>query len=254
MATSCSTTTSCRKRSALEAHGALVFRALQLDDQLQAAFCKKLGEVRLWAGNPVPEIFEVSWNPENPYGDYLRGTLEWHIDGTIDQETPVKATILSAKVVAPQGGETEFASSYAAYDELPDEEKDRLAKLRVVHSFVASQRSTHPDPTPEQLADWKARGGKEHPLVWTHRSGRRSLVLSVSADYVVGMDPEEGRALLADLLQRGTTPDQVYRHSWSVGDMVIWDNRGVFHRVTPFDPSSRRVLHRCTLLGDEPIQ
>jgi alpha-ketoglutarate-dependent taurine dioxygenase len=73
-------------------------------------------------------------------------------------------------------------------------------------------------------------------------------------DYIVGMDIDAGRALLAGLLERATTPERVYRHSWSVGDMVIWDNRGVFHRVTPFDPSSRRELHRCTLLGDEPIQ
>ena len=71
----------------------------------------------------------------------------------------------------------------------------------------------------------------EHPLVWTHRDGRRSLVLGASTDHVVGMELEEGRALLADLLERSTTPDRVYRHEWTVGDTVIWDNRGVLHRA-----------------------
>jgi alpha-ketoglutarate-dependent taurine dioxygenase len=239
---------------ALEEHGVLVFRGLDVDDEAQAAFCRRLGEVRLWPGNPVPEIFEVSWNPENPYAEYLRGTVDWHIDGTIDQTAPVMATVLSAKVVAPQGGETEFANAYAAYDDLTGEEKERFESLRVMHTFVASQRSTHPDPTPEQLADWEARGGKEQPLVWTHRSGRRSLVLGGTADHVVGLDVDAGRELLDDLLERATTPERVYRHSWSVGDTVIWDNRGLFHRVTPFDPASRRELHRTTILGDEAIQ
>ncbi len=239
---------------ALEEHVALVFRDLRLDAEAQAAFCRKLGEVRLWPGNPVPEIFEVSWNPGNPYGDYLRANVVWHIDGTIDQETPVKATVLNAKIVASEGGDTEFANAYAAYDALSEDEKERYGKLRVFHSLTAAQRRVYANPTPEQVADWDARGGREHPLVWKHRSGRRSLVLGSGADYVVGMDLEEGRALLAELLQRATTSDRVYRHQWSVGDMVIWDNRGAFHRVTPFDPSSRRELHRCTLLGDEPIQ
>ena len=239
---------------ALDEHVALVFRNLHLDDETLAAFCYKLGEVRLWPGNAVPEIFEVSWTPGNPYADYLRSNVVWHIDGTIDQETPVKATVLSAKVVASQGGETEFASAYAAYDDLSEEEQERFGHLRVFHSFAAAQRWTHQNPTAEQLADWQARGGREHPLVWRHRSGRRSLVLGSHADYVVGMDVEEGRALLAELLDRATTPDRVYRHEWSVGDLVMWDNRGAFHRVTPFDPDSPRKLHRCTLLGDEPIQ
>ena len=78
---------------------------------------------------------------------------------------------------------------------------------------------------------------KEHPLVWTHQSGRRSLVLGATTSHVVGMDVDEGRALLDDLLARATTPDRVYRHEWTVGDMVIWDNRGVLHRACPYDPT-----------------
>jgi alpha-ketoglutarate-dependent taurine dioxygenase len=239
---------------ALEANGVLLIRELNIDDETQAEFCRKLGEVRLWPGNPIPEIFEISMNPENPYAEYLAGTVKWHIDGTIDQEMPTKATILSAKVVSDEGGETEFASTYAAYDDLYAEEKERYATLLIFHSFAAAMRPVYPNPTAEQRAQWKARGGREQPLVWTHKSGRRSLVLGETADYVVGTDPEDGRALLADLLELATAPDRVYRHKWSVGDMLIWDNTGVLHRVTPFDPSTRRELHRTTLLGDEPIR
>jgi alpha-ketoglutarate-dependent taurine dioxygenase len=164
------------------------------------------------------------------------------------------ATVLSAKQVADRGGETEFASTYGAYDELSADEKQRYGPLRVVHSLEASQRRVTPDPSPELVARWRARPTHEHPLVWTHRSGRKSLVLGASADYVVGMDQDQGRALLAELLDRATTADRVYSHTWSVGDTVIWDNRGVLHRAAPYDPDSPRDMLRTTVLGDEPIQ
>jgi alpha-ketoglutarate-dependent taurine dioxygenase len=110
------------------------------------------------------------------------------------------------------------------------------------------------DPTPAQVARWQSREPHEHPLVWSHRTGRRSLVLGASTSHVVGMDRDEGRALLDDLLGRATAPDRVYRHEWSVGDTVIWDNRGVLHRAVPYEPTSPREMLRTTLLGDEPIQ
>ena len=91
--------------------------------------------------------------------------------------------------------------------------------------------------------------------MWTHRSGRKSLVLGTSADYVVGMDLDEGRALLADLLDaRNTARAGFIATHWSVGDTVIWDNRGVLHRAAPYDPDSSREMLRTTVLGDEPIQ
>jgi alpha-ketoglutarate-dependent taurine dioxygenase len=94
---------------------------------------------------------------------------------------------------------------------------------------------------------------KNHPLVWTHRSGRKSLVLGATTDHVVGMDPLESRAFLDGLVARATGPDRVYRHQWQVGDVVIWDNRGVLHRAAPYDPTSPRDMHRTTFAGDEPI-
>jgi alpha-ketoglutarate-dependent taurine dioxygenase len=239
----------------LEANGALVFRSLHLDDDTQVAFSKKLGKVELFAKDgPNPEIFRVSLDPaKNSRAKYLRGTFDWHIDGCTD-DVPIMATVLSAHAVAESGGETEFASSYAAYEDLTDDERRRFGELRVVHTFEASQRLVNDDPSPEELAMWQSRPSKEHPLVWTHRSGRRSLVLGATTSEVVGMDHEDGRALLDDLLARSTVPERVYRHEWELGDLVIWDNRGVLHRALPYDAASPRDMHRTTLHGDEPIQ
>ncbi|KLO45606.1 taurine catabolism dioxygenase TauD [Mycobacterium nebraskense] len=244
---------------ALEDNGVLVFRGLRLDPEVQVAFCRLLGEVDHSADghHPVAGIYPISLNPaKNSSAEILKATFDWHIDGCtpLGDECPQKATVLSAVQVAEWGGETEFANSYAAYEELTDEEKDRFGSLRVVHSLEASQRRVHPDAGPEQVARWRSRRTHEHPLVWTHRSGRKSLVLGASADYVVGMDVDEGRALLHDLLERATGADKVYSHNWSVGDTVIWDNRGVLHRAAPYDPTSQREMLRTTVLGDEPIQ
>jgi len=244
---------------ALEDNGVLVFRGLQLGPRDQVAFCGRLGSVDFSSDghHEVAGIYPVTLNTaKNSAASYLRATFDWHIDGCtpMGDECPQKATVLSALQVAERGGETEFASSYAAYDVLTDDEKQRFGSLRVVHSLEASQRRVTPDPTPDELAKWRARPTHEHPLVWTHRTGRKSLVLGASTDYVVGMDLDEGRALLADLLRRATVPDRVYRHTWSVGDTVIWDNRGVLHRAAPYPPDSPREMLRTTVLGDEPIQ
>jgi alpha-ketoglutarate-dependent taurine dioxygenase len=244
---------------ALEDNGVLVFRGLRLEPEAQVAFCRRLGEIDYSSDghHPVAGIYPITLDKsKNSSAAYLKATFDWHIDGCTPtgDDCPQKATVLSAVQVAEWGGETEFANSYAAYDALKDEEKDHFGRLRVVHSLEASQRRITPDPTPEQLARWRSRRTHEHPLVWTHRSGRRSLVLGASADYVAGMDLEDGRALLAELLERATVPENVYSHNWSVGDTVIWDNQGVLHRAAPYDPNSQREMLRTTVLGDEPIQ
>ncbi|HEY6472968.1 MAG TPA: TauD/TfdA family dioxygenase [Acidimicrobiales bacterium] len=239
---------------ALEENGVLVFRALHIDDDTQAAFSKRLDDVGKAEPAAPPRIFNVTLDPtKSATADYLRGTIYWHIDGAQD-DVPSKATTLSAHVISEHGGETEFASTYAAYDDLTDAEKKQYDELRVVHSLEASQRRVFPDPTPAQLAAWRSKPDKEHPLVWRHRSGRRSLVLGVSASRVVGMDQAEGKTLLDDLLERSTAVERVYRHEWQVGDLVIWDNTGVMHRVHPYDPTSGREMHRTTMSGDEPIR
>ena len=239
---------------ALEENGVLVFRQLHLDDETQVRFSKRLDDVGKAEPAPLPSIYTVSLNPSKSHtAAYTRGTFNWHIDGAQD-DVPAKATTLSAVVLSTTGGETEFASTYAAYDDLSADEKERFESVRVLHSFEASQRQITPDPSPEELARWREKPDKEHPLVWQHRSGRKSLVIGVTAAHVLDMDMEEGKALLADLMARATGPDRVYRHEWSVGDFVVWDNTGVMHRVQPYDPLSRREMHRTSMSGDEPIQ
>ena len=239
---------------ALEENGVLVFRELHIDDETQIAFSKMLDDVGKAQPAAPPGIYMVSLDPAKSHtAAYTRGTFYWHIDGAQD-DVPTKATTLSAHVVAATGGETEFASTYAAYDDLTAPEKERYAGLRVLHTFESSQRLVNPDPTPEELARWREKPDKEHPLVWRHRSDRRSLVIGATASHVVGMDVDEGRALLADLLDRATAPERTYRHEWTVGDFVIWDNTGVMHRACPYDPSSSREMHRTTMSGDEPIR
>ncbi|WP_436788626.1 TauD/TfdA dioxygenase family protein [Yinghuangia sp. YIM S10712] len=238
---------------ALEEYGVLLFRELHIDDHAQVAFCRKMGELVRSPNFAIPEVIEISFDPANPNAKYYSSNDHWHFDGAMD-EIPAKAAALTARVVADKGGETEFASTYAAYDALSDEEKERFADLRVVHTFETIQRRSHPEPTAEQLADWESWPVREHPLVWEHRSGRRSLVFGSAASHIVGMDKEEGRELLADLERRATAPDRVLRHSWSVGDTVMWDNLGLLHRAAPFDRTKPRRMHRTTLVGDEAIK
>jgi len=241
---------------AVEEHGVLLFRGLNIDDETQIAFSRKLGPLRTFADNPVPEIFDVGWNDSNRYSEYLRGNVSWHFDGVLDQDIQTKIGMLSAKVVTTEGGETYFASSYAAYEMLSDEEKEKFKELQVLFSYEASQRRVFVNPSEEQVAAWRKwpTPPRVHPLVWTHASGRKSLTISSTMDHIVDWEIEEGRALLNNLVRRATAPDRVYRHVWGVGDSVIWDNSGLYHRVNPYDPHAGRSLHRTTVLGKERIQ
>lgn len=239
----------------LDAHGVLVFRELHLDDDTQVAFSRRLGPVeKVGRRDDGAEIFRVTLDPaKNPAADYLKGTFDWHIDGMTD-DIPIMATVLSAHQVAAKGGDTEFASTYAAYEALSDEEKDQALDTRVVHSFLAAQKLSHPNASEADIEFWSQRPPKTHPLVWRHGNGRKSLVLGATTDHVEGMGEAEGKAYLADLLERSTLPERVYRHEWAVGDLVIWDNRGVLHRATRYDPTSERDMHRSTIAGNEAVQ
>jgi alpha-ketoglutarate-dependent taurine dioxygenase len=233
---------------ALKWRGVLVVRGLHLDDDAQLAFCRELGTVLAPGGR---EIFTITLDPaKNRAAKYLEGTFFWHIDDTTN-EVPAKATVLTARHVAMEGGGTQFASTYAAYENLPDADRKRYEGLRVVHSFEASQRLVHPEPTPEQVADWRTQPTHETALVWEREDGRKSLVIGATADHIVGMAPDESRALLDELLAWSTQERFGYTHDWTVGDLVIWDNTGILHRALPYQASSERELHRTTLAGEE---
>jgi alpha-ketoglutarate-dependent taurine dioxygenase len=242
----------------LEEVGVLVFRDLHLDPETQVEFCRKLGpiETNLTASHDVEGIFRVTLDrSKTATADYFVGNFGWHIDGCTPNKDayPPMVTMLSAQIVA-EGGDTEFASTYRAYDELSEEEKQSFASLRVLHRFERAVLPFLDNPTPEHLARLRGQPTKVHPLVWTHESGRRSLVIGTHADQVEEMSAEESRALLDGLLERATTPERVYRHEWREGDTVLWDNRGLLHHVIPYDRTLPREMWRTTVLGQEPIQ
>lgn len=237
-------------RRLLEARGVLVFRRLDLDDRAQVQFARTLGEVE---DRGEDHIFKVSLDTnENAKAIYLKGTFDWHIDGTTD-DVPTLATMLTAKRLAPVGGQTEFANTHAAYEDLPEADKRRFDKLRVVHTLESSQRRVEPNPSPELEALWHTYPSKTHPLVWTHRNGRKSLVAGTTTSHIEGMSKEEGKALLDEIEDWITQPRFVYRHEWSLGDLVLWDNTGVMHRALYYAEDSGRLMHRTTLIGEEPL-
>ncbi|WP_188767339.1 TauD/TfdA dioxygenase family protein [Novosphingobium endophyticum] len=237
-------------RELLEQRGVLLFREIGITDEEQLEFARTLGEV---IPQGIRGIYKISLDPEvNDTAEYLHGTYYWHIDGAQD-DVPTRASLLSARVLSKEGGQTEFANTYAAYEDLPDEKKRQVDGLRIVHSQEYIQRAVVPNPTETQVERWRALGVKVHPMAWTHKSGRKSLVLGLTAGQIEGMEPEEGRALLDEMQAWTTQPQFVYRHEWTVGDMIIWDNTGVMHRVEPYPADSGRLLSRTTLEGEEPI-
>ena len=152
------------------------------------------------------------------------------------------------------GGQTEFASTYAAYEALDEDKKKRIEGLRVVHSFEAAQAGVVDNPSDKQLAAWRRVPTNEVSLVWERADGRRSLVLGSTADHIVGLAADESRALLDELLEWSTQPRFRYTHQWHEGDLVVWDNTGLLHRALPYEASSQRTLHRTTVHGVEAFQ
>ncbi|GAA2569515.1 TauD/TfdA family dioxygenase [Mycolicibacterium diernhoferi] len=243
-------------RQLLAAHGVIVYREAHISDADLVSFSRMLGDVVIapaGAHPDFPEISPVTMDPsKSALAGLRRSTIFWHTDGLIDA-VPQKATLLTAREVADDGGDTEFANTYAAYQALPAEKKAELDGYRVVHSVAASQLLLEPDPTPEQLVKWHRAPSREHPLVWTHADGRKSLLIGATAGEIVGMDRAAGRAILDMILDWSTQPRFVLHHTWTVGDLVVWDNTGMLHRAIPYEPTSRRLMHRTTLVGEEAI-
>lgn len=243
--------------TALNQHGVLVFPEIHVSDTDLVALSRLLGTV---VANPTgehehPEIATITLDPNRTnalLAWYRQGNFLWHIDGATD-ELPQKATLLTARRIDPAGGDTEFASTYAAYEALPEADKRQIAQLRVVHSFAAAQRRAHPDATGSEQAGWDRVPTRVHPLVWARRDGRKSLLLGATASEIIGWPAGDGAALLERLVEWATQPRFTLRHQWRRGDLVIFDNTGLLHRALPFEPTSVRLMHRTTLVGEEAV-
>jgi alpha-ketoglutarate-dependent taurine dioxygenase len=240
----------------LDRHTVLVFPEIGLSDEEQLALTDALGgRINITAQVPgkkdAAEVYQVTLNRgANIEKEYVFGTWFWHMDGLTTAVAPPRATVLSARRLAPHGGDTEFASTRAAYAALSDEEKAEIEGLRVIHTVTASVREVC---GPEDLDDARRSMFHEHPLVWTRRDGTKSLVIGATADQIVGKGQAEARSILARLLDWTAQPAFTYRHKWRLGDCVIWDNTCALHRVVPYAPDSGRMMHRTAIAGVEAV-
>ena len=234
-----------------------MYRELGIDDDELVEFSRMLGTlvIQSTGEHRHPEIQTITMDPAKTnaiMASYRQGNFHWHIDGAT-VEIPQKTTLLTAREVDPAGGDTEFANTYAAYDALSDADKAEIESLHVVHSFAHAQSLANPDPTDKERAAWDRVPTRVHPLVWTRRNGRKSLLLGATAGEVVDWPAAKGRTLLDRLLDWSTQPQFRLRHNWRKGDLVMWDNTGMLHRALPFEPTSIRLMHRTTLAGEEAV-
>jgi alpha-ketoglutarate-dependent 2,4-dichlorophenoxyacetate dioxygenase len=250
---------------AFNEHSVLVFHDQPLTDAEQIVFSRCFGPLEqttksiAWNERVAREIADLSnVDPEGrliPLEDrrmlYHSGNQLWHSDSSF-KKVPALASLLSAREVPPEGGETEFASLRGAWAALPESTQRRLEGLVAVHHFAYSRSLVAPNlVTPEQEAELPP---VRQAMVRTNPvNGRKSLYVGSHASHIEGMPEEEGRTLLQLLLAFATQPPLVYCHRWRVGDFAIWDNRAVLHRGRPWDTSRyRRVMHRTTVAGEGP--
>ena len=156
--------------------------------------------------------------------------------------------MLHARIIPPDGADTQFADTRAAYDALPEATKAKLEGLIAEHSIWHSRAQLGGyTPTEDEI---KARPPARHPVVRRHPgSHRNALYIASHASHIIGWPVEEGRALLRELLAHATQPRFVYAHKWRLGDLVIWDNRCTLHRATPFESSTHvRDMRRSTVI------
>lgn len=247
---------------AFNEHQILVFRDQHFDDESQIAFSRNFGELETMVAHPAND-----WNPghisvmtnlgkdgnflplDHPAMIHRERNEAWHSDSSF-KPVPALASLLAARIVPPAGGNTEFASARAAYEDLPAARKAELERLTAIH------RIAHPDLDEDKGYDEEARKRHTvtHPLIRVNpANGRKALYVGAHAQEIVGMPPKEGRVLLDELTAFCTQPQYVYSHRWRDGDAVMWDNRCALHRATTFDKTKyKRKLHRTTIAGKTP--
>ncbi|MDA9546147.1 MULTISPECIES: TauD/TfdA family dioxygenase [unclassified Bradyrhizobium] len=258
----CGPSTTVEIAAALERHGVLVFRGQALEDRHQVEFSRLFGSLEAPIGTIRRdrkhrlgrELADISNLDENDnirassdrWRMMLRANELWHTDSSF-KPVPAKFSLLSAREVPPEGGETEFADLRAAYEALDPSTQDKIAPLVAEHSIFHSRSLVgYTEFSDEERA---ALPPVQQPLVRLHLgSQRRTLFLASHASHIVGWPIPQGRALLKDLTDFSTQPRFVYQHHWRVGDLVMWDNRCTLHRARPYDDMRcRRDMRRTTV-------
>ncbi|HEX3864235.1 MAG TPA: TauD/TfdA family dioxygenase [Stellaceae bacterium] len=248
-------------RAALDTHSVLIFHDQSLDDDRQIAFSKRFGPLEI-AGKANPGVgtpfarqsnLDIDTGGVIPAEDrrmiYQKGNYLWHTDSSF-KAVPSLCSLLSARVVPPAGGNTEFATMRAPYDALPEETKRKLEGLVAEHSLVYS-RSTVSTGTLTGAMQAELPGAWQVMLRENPVNHRKCIYAGAHASHVIGWPREEGRAFIAWLNEFATQPQYCYSHAWRDGDLVIWDNRAVLHRATAYDTlNHKRLMQRTTVGGD----
>ncbi len=223
---------------------------------------RHFGEVQVHVMNQYhadgyPELYRLSnldaeGRPSGRHPD--RGTLEWHTDGSWQARTGL-ATMMYAVEIPARGGETHFCDMYSALDRLAPESRERIEDLRAIHSLDFSRTRRHGE---EPMTEEQRRQVPPviHPIIRTHPDTERDcLFLGDHAETIEGMDYAAGRRLVDELNEAAASLGTVYRHHWRPRQLVVWDNRCLMHRATPYDTANeRRVIRRCTVIGDAPFR
>jgi alpha-ketoglutarate-dependent 2,4-dichlorophenoxyacetate dioxygenase len=248
-------------RAALDVHALLLFRGQDLDDAKQIAFSELFGRLEpTGKANPaVGTVFARQSNldietgavipPEDRRMRYQKGNYLWHTDSSF-KPVPSLCSLLSARIVPPEGGNTEFADTRAGYDALSPEIKAKLEGLIAEHSLVYSRGTVDPTSLTEEmkaeLPSVRQAMVRVNPV-----TGRKSVYVGAHASHVIGWPIEEGRAFINMLTEFTTQPQFRHSHAWRVGDIVIWDNRCLLHRATAYDTVKyKRLMQRTTVGGD----
>jgi taurine dioxygenase len=241
----------------------VVFHGQTLSDPQLIAFSKNFGDLDPPGPNPYgepfnkqhPELNVISNVVENgkPIGNLCDGEAVWHADMAY-VDVPPKAAMLHSLEIPPSGGNTHFANMFAAYDTLPAELKQAAAGRIAVHDASTNSAGMLRKGY-RQVTDVREVVGAHHPLVRTEpATGRKALFLGRRPNsYVLGLDVPASEALLDALWAHATQPQFAMCHQWQVGDLLMWNNLSVLHRRDPFDPKSRRIMHRSQIKGNERV-
>jgi alpha-ketoglutarate-dependent taurine dioxygenase len=208
----------------------------------------------------VKEIFRVSnvdennvlMPPDHPVAQQVALAQFWHTDSSY-RNIPCTGALLHGVEVSRTGGATQFTNMYLVYDALPETLKQTIEGRKALHDFGHMHTQAKLKPLTEE--EKAAMPAVWQPMVRKHPvTGRRSLYISpIYNSEVEGMETQEGRRLIAELTKYAADPRFVYTHRWTTDDVLLWDNRCTMHQVTPFDPRERRVMHRTTIVGTEPV-
>lgn len=241
-------------------HNLLLFRGVRMTPAQHVAFTRRFGTLHVMTppqyNHPDhPEIFVVS-NVEMD-GRALgmrRVGMGWHTDGE-DKAIPNAGSLLYAREVPAEGGDTLYANMFAAHNALPADLRRRIAGRRACYSRVRLHAVHYPHLGPLTEAQKAERPDVWHPLIRTHpRTDRKALYIGRWACEVEGLPEHEGRELIAELQGFASDARFVYRHQWRLHDALLWDNRSTLHCATAFEETRyRRLMHRTTLEGDPPF-